>query len=781
MLAFDSVALSKVYGKSPRAGRVIHGCNHTMATIALPPLIGRIHRVLRAINDQQTKTAPPLLAINKHCAECEFQARCRQIAMQKDDLSLLTTLSAKGRKKQNEKGIFTVLQLSYTFRSPRRSASTPPKHQPALKALAIRKNQIHILGTPPFSLPRTPVYIDVEGDPDRDFYYLIGLRILSESHLLRYSYWADTQNDEREMWANCLRTLGELTSPRLIHYGAYETQFFKRMRTRYPYVGNASQLDELTSSAQNLLSVIYPHVYFPTYTNGLKDVAAYLGFRWSSDSPSGLAALGWRLQWEASHESNLKDRLIVYNAEDCEAAEKVAEAICAICRSSSSEGAPNRTAVCVDSLKREYPQRFGEVKFALPEFQLINDAAYWDYQRNKVYIRSNQRLKRISREAAMERTLTKVPVNKVITVEEQRPASCRCCNSTLIYRFGRMSQIVYDLIFSTSGVRRWVTRYLFSRYICWHCKATLQLYIHKQKYGIGLRSYLLYEIIELQIPQNAISKTVRQLFSLPLSRGAVNHVKATEAGRYEGAYRAILDRVAAGNLVHADETKVAINGKEGYVWVFTNLEDVAFVYSETREASRVKDVLRGFSGVLVSDFYAGYDSIECAQQKCLIHLIRDMNDDLCKQPYNEEIRTIAQAFSELVKPMIESVDRFGLKAHHLRKHWRSVNRFYDALFKCDYQTDVAAGYKKRFRKNRNKLFTFLDHDGVPWNNNNAEHAIKAFVRLRRSIGGKSSAKGIRDYLVLLSISETCKYRGVNFLRFLQSGQVDIDHFAGGSS
>jgi predicted RecB family nuclease len=326
MLAFDAVALSKVYGKTPRAGRIIHGRNHTMATIALFPLLGKIQRVLRAINDQQTRASPPLLAINKHCTECEFQARCRQIAMQKDDLSLLTTLSSKERKKQNDKGIFTVLQLSYTFRSARRSASTPPKHQPALKALAIRKNQIHILGTPAFSLPRTPVYIDVEGVPDRDFYYLIGLRIVSESQALRYSYWADTQDDEREMWANCLRTVGELASPRLIHFGAYETQFLKRMRARYPDVGNALQLDELTSSAQNLLSVIYPHVYFPTYTNGLKDITAYLGFRWSGDSPSGLAALGWRLQWEASHEANLKDRLIVYNAEDCEAAEKVAAA-----------------------------------------------------------------------------------------------------------------------------------------------------------------------------------------------------------------------------------------------------------------------------------------------------------------------------------------------------------------------------------------------------------------------------------------------------------------------
>jgi len=368
----------------------------------------------------------------------------------------------------------------------------------------------------------------------------------------------------------------------------------------------------------------------------------------------------------------------------------------------------------------------------------------------------------------------------VVAVEEQRPDTCPRCSSALIYRYGQLSQTVYDLRLSSAGVKRWITRYSFSRFICWRCKATLQLYLHKDKYGVSLRAYLLYQIIELQIPQNTVAQNIKQLFNLPLSRGSINRLKATEADRFEQTYRAILERVVTGNLVHADETKVEIDGNDGYVWVFTNLEEVAFVYSETREGTTPQRVLSNFAGVLVSDFYAAYDSIQCAQQKCLIHLMRDLNEDLSKQPFNEEMRELAQEFANLVKTMIESVDRFGLKAHYLRKHKCSVNRFYDSLSKRQYQTDAAAGYKKRFEKNRTKLFTFLDHDGVPWNNNNAEHAIKAFVRLRRSIGGKSTAKGIRDYLVLLSISETCKCKGVNFLHFLQSGQVDVYSFAGGA-
>jgi hypothetical protein len=135
-----------------------------------------------------------------------------------------------------------------------------------------------------------------------------------------------------------------------------------------------------------------------------------------------------------------------------------------------------------------------------------------------------------------------------------------------------------------------------------------------------------------------------------------------------------------------------------------------------------------------------------------IHLMRDINDDLSKQPFNEEIKDIARRFASLLQLIVQSVDRFGLKARHLRKHRPDVDRFFKGILGHTYKTEVAAGYQKRFAKNRHRLFTFLDHDGVPWNNNNAEHAVKQFVRLRNVVGGTSTPKGIQEYLVLLSVS-----------------------------
>ena len=84
----------------------------------------------------------------------------------------------------------------------------------------------------------------------------------------------------------------------------------------------------------------------------------------------------------------------------------------------------------------------------------------------------------------------------------------------------------------------------------------------------------------------------------------VNKFKAEAAVFYEAGYERMLQSIVDGKLVHADETKVNLIGQAGYVWVFTNLEEVVYRYSRSREGEFVHRVLDNFDGVLVSDFYA---------------------------------------------------------------------------------------------------------------------------------------------------------------------------------
>jgi hypothetical protein len=201
------------------------------------------------------------------------------------------------------------------------------------------------------------------------------------------------------------------------------------------------------------------------------------------------------------------------------------------------------------------------------------------------------------------------------------------------------------------------------------------------------------------------------------------------------------------------------------------------MYKPTREGDFLQQLLRDYQGVLVSDFYSAYDSINCPQQKCLIHLIRDMNQDVLKNPYDEELQSVTRPFGALLRAIVETVDKHGLKRRYLQRHKPNVESFFQGLSARTFHSEVAELLRKRLMKNTDKLFTFMNFDGISWNNNNAENAIKRFAYYRENAGARLTEGGLADFLVLLSICQTCRYKGISFLKFLLSRERDLDMFS----
>ena len=781
LLAFDALILSDIHGRNVALGKIIYGDHHATLKVKTSPLAGEVRKLTGKIAALLSSPSPPDLVLNRHCAACEFQIRCRQKAIEKDDLSLLSRMTEKERRKFHSKGIFSVTQLSYTFRPrrrPKRLAQKRGKYHHALKALAIRERKIHIVDSPDLKLEGTPVYLDVEGLPDRDFYYLIGVRVKTAQKIVQHSLWADSVDEERRIWSDFLEVLSALDNPVLIHYGSYETTFLKRMCERHGEPAMNSGAATAVASPLNLLSVVFASIYFPSHSNGLKDCAKSLGFKWSAPNASGAMAVIWRLQWEKSRHPTVKEALIEYNAEDCEGLRLLTEFLSSLSISIAVPTDGDRDLVVnVESLPRNSLFKFQKVQFQIPELETINQAAYWNYQRERILVRSSQRLRKIAQKAHKPRR-AKLRANKILTWSA--PVRCPKCRGTKIYKHRKCSKTVLDVKFGIYGIKRWITRYLFHLYRCPECRAVFRNHDHtwtNKKFGENLRAFSVYENIGLGIPLNRVAIFLNEVLGFDLPRSMANRFKANAAAFYEATYERLIKKIATGRLVHADETRVNLKTGVGYVWAFTNLEDVVYVYAASREGDLVHSLLKDFKGVLVSDFYAAYDSLDCPQQKCLVHLIRDLNDDLMKEPFNEEMKGLVSEFAVLLRAIIATVDQFGLKARFLRAHKMTVDRFFKRLADREYQTETALKCKTRLEKNRRGLFTFLDFDGVPWNNNNAEHAIKAFALLRRDFNGLPNEKGIREYLILLSICQSCKFKGVSFLDFLRSGETDVDAFA----
>ena len=782
MAAFEAIALAKALGTKTGMAKIVHGDKPATISVNAAALSRAVHRKVSQAESLLSADSPPVAVLNRHCPECGYQDRCGKDAVDKDDLSRLSNLTGKERARYRGKGIFTVSQLAYTFRPRRRSkrlATRPERYHHALKALAIRERKIHVVGKPGLTVDGTPVFLDVEGLPDRDFYYLVGIRVEGPGGTEHRSLWADSPADEKRIWEEFLGILSRTDRPTLLHYGSFEKTFLKKMYERYGGPPELSATTTAIASSTNLLAVIYAQIYFPAYSNGLKEIARFLGFEWSNPSASGLLSIAWRSQWEESRDSGLRDRLIAYNADDCEALSLVTRAIVRLLSLEvlADKGQADPEAVHVEDLGRNIQSKWRVFKSPLPDMERINEAAYWNYQRDRVFVRTGTEARPIRKRSVRSKTCRR---KAEMTVVSKPPVCCPECGKRSRIRTRLITRTVEDLVFGRDSVKRRVVRYMFQAFRCRSCGHEFgfrEWYRYGRKWGWNVVAYFVYHIVALRVPQLTMQHSLNRLFGFNLVRSTLNNLKIKAADHYVVTKSKILERIVSGDLVHADETRANIKGHLAYVWVLTNMTEVAYIIAESREAEIVLDLLKDFKGVLVSDFYAAYESIPCPQQKCLIHLMRDLNDEILNNPFDQEMKSICAGFAGLLKPIVETVDRRGLKTRFLRKHLVAADRFFGFIDTSQFTSEAAQKCKQRFEKNRDTLFTFLRYDGVPWNNNNAEHAIKAFARLRDVIAGTPSRKGVDEYLTLLSVAETCEYRGIDFLDFLLSEERDIEAFA----
>ena len=74
--------------------------------------------------------------------------------------------------------------------------------------------------------------------------------------------------------------------------------------------------------------------------------------------------------------------------------------------------------------------------------------------------------------------------------------------------------------------------------------------------------------------------------------------------------------------------------------------------------------------------------------------------------------------------------------------------------------------RKRLHKQRDHLFTFLDHDGVEATNNLAERQLRPAVIARKISCGNKTPKGARTWQILTSLAATCAQRATSFVAAL---------------
>jgi DNA-binding transcriptional MerR regulator len=289
-----------------------------------------------------------------------------------------------------------------------------------------------------------------------------------------------------------------------------------------------------------------------------------------------------------------------------------------------------------------------------------------------------------------------------------------------------------------------------------------------ERFGINLMLLVSFMRV-LGITTKRIKMLLMELYGLKLSRSTILHMESRIAEEFGDYYEKLKDEIRRSKAVHYDDTGWPVNGANNWLWVFVGKAAAWYTIKDTRRGTVVKETLgEGYEGVACSDFYPSFDKLPYRQQKCLIHLLKDLRKAWRRgRPPSLQFRRFESKIRRIVQDAVRVHETVEDEGTRLRRKKLLEERIL-SLCSRRYTDRDCIRVCKLLKRHRKNLFTFLEEKEVHWNNNAAERAIRPSVVARKNSYGSRSSAGALNHAILMTVSETCRMRGMNFMDFGRS-------------
>ena len=354
---------------------------------------------------------------------------------------------------------------------------------------------------------------------------------------------------------------------------------------------------------------------------------------------------------------------------------------------------------------------------------------------------------------------------------ELYPKKCPICGSTNIGSCSKKEEHIQEDIVVPKAV---VTKYIHHYGYCKDCgkvfppRGAGELF--RSYIGPTAKAFAAYLKYKVKVSDRDIVDLFKKMFGLEIDTSSIPGFRDQLRRAGYPLYEKLLKSLKNSPYINADETGWSLDGKNHWLWNFSNKNISITHIDKSRGGKVIEDILgKKYGGVLVSDFLAAYNRIESKKQKCIVHLKRDILK--AKERYYDD-RSILRYLSRLTRLIDYAISikedyqkgKIGDK-NFTKKRVSVMDQIKDFSFPSP-QKGILLTLAKRLKKHGGSLFTFLYYD-VPWHNNHAEQQIRPHVLLRKITFGNRSKKGIINHSVISSIMQTAKLNDICSYRILK--------------
>ena len=249
---------------------------------------------------------------------------CDSMAMKMNDVSLISGVGAGKRDAMAGHGYHMVCDVADTtmddlLKVPGVGEKTAAKYLDSAAAIitgkCVKKGDVRL---PECS---AEIFVDLEGLADGFdnvmSNYLIGA-LVRKNGKEKYHYFIADDGREDLMLKSFLDFMGSQSDYVAYHWGRYDKTQLAKLIERHGMEGCGSFRPD---AMVDLLAVATRAFAFPTYGNGLKEIARWIGFDWRHKDVDAISSMELYLKYADDPESNADGMRLVldYNEDDCTA------------------------------------------------------------------------------------------------------------------------------------------------------------------------------------------------------------------------------------------------------------------------------------------------------------------------------------------------------------------------------------------------------------------------------------------------------------------------------
>ena len=318
-LIFYSLILERLQGVRPEKAYVIDADGNERS-FEVNDFMKEFHftreQIEKVLNGE--KPAPFL---KSGCKRTPWYSLCLEETKGCNDVSLIFKLSQADQRRLYEIEIMTVGDLA---KADVNDLQSKLEDWPFDKIVRINNQAKVLLDDKPLILKhanfpevKTEVFFDIESDPTSDTDYLLGYLVKKDGKV-EYDYLiAKDKSQEPEIWKKFLDFLSSLDDFVIYHYAYFERQVFDRLALKYG--APSSLVTKFRDNTIDLHTKLVDSAILPLYFYSLKDVAGYLGYKWSDPDAGGAESVVWYSEWLNKKDDKIMQKLLRYNEDDVRA------------------------------------------------------------------------------------------------------------------------------------------------------------------------------------------------------------------------------------------------------------------------------------------------------------------------------------------------------------------------------------------------------------------------------------------------------------------------------